>query len=172
MRVVLLSALIGLGAGANAQRASRPDDPNNVPPPKPGELFVGEWKWASGSEVFHLKLSRNPAWQHPNDPRHRIVAVVTGQHSYTRNGVVVEQSIIGNVAPPSLFGRPENNSTITMGFRDLTRNKHGDVTLTLVPGNPDQLQWELEVKEMVYVYPDVPPAAGFTVPTTMTLTRQ
>ena len=159
---------------ASAQRANK-EAPGGIPPGPvslaPGEAFVGNWEWAAGGEVFRITLTRNPTYQNPRDPRRRVMNVVTGQHRYTRSGTVIEQSYTGSAEPYSLFGVPVNNSSMRMGFHDLTKNRYADATLVFVPGNPNQLTWQLQVVERMYVYPDVAPSAGFTVPTTLTLTR-
>lgn len=137
-----------------------------------GALFVGDWEWASGGEVFRLTLARNPTWQFPFDPQHRVMNVVIGQHRFTRNGAVVEQAPTTGSRPYSMLCVPADNSSITMSFSELTTRRRGRVTLTFVAGNPNQLTWQLRAQEMVYVYPEVAPTGDFAVPTTMTLTRQ
>lgn len=160
---------------ASAQRANKiAPGPGTDPGPvslSPGELFVGNWEWASGGEVFRITLTRNPSYTSARYPEAGAMNVVMGQYRYLRNGVVVDESIAVGTQLAALFGTPADNVSMRMSFKETAKNKYGTVTLAFVPRNPNQLTWQLKPKEMVYLYPDVGPTPGFTVPTTLTLTR-
>ena len=170
----LLQLSLFIHHSASAQRANK-EAPGGIPPGPvsraPGEAFVGEWEWASGSEVFHITLTRNPAYTFPQYPNEGTENVVMGQYTYARNGVTIDQSVSTGPQSYALFCVPADNSSMRMSFKETAKNKYGTVRLTFVAGNPNQLTWELKPKEMLYIYPDVAPTPGFTVPTTLTLTR-
>ena len=168
-RLLVALTVLLLHHGAHGQRAGRPDDPNNVPPPEPGELFVGEWEWSSGGETFHVTLVRNPAHAFPDG---EIINAVIGQYSLTRNEVLIDQSSATGPRPYALFCVPANNQSMRMSFKDNAKNKYAKAILTLVAGQPDMLIWKIEPVERMYFDGDVIPPPGFTVPTSVTLTRQ
>lgn len=170
--LLLIFALALLPSSIYAQKnalSSRPN-PNPTGTIPAGELFIGTWQWSSGNEVFRITLVRNPALNVAGV----VSSAVTGQHSYTRNGTVIDQYTAGGTRPYSLLGLPRNNSSIMMGYHEFTTELRGTATLTLVPGNPNQLTWQLEHQEGIFLYPAnaTPPASYFVTPLTMTLTRQ
>lgn len=171
--LLLLPLVLLAGHSARAQRthaiAPGPGPgPTSLPP---GELFVGTWEWASAGEVLRITFTRNPAYTSPRYPDAGAMNVVTGQYLYTRNGVTVDQSATTGPRPYSLFCAP-NGGGMRMSFYDHALGKYGQALVAFVPGNPNQLTWQLRPKETMYVYPDVAPPDGFTVPTDLTLTRQ
>lgn len=152
-----------------------PVDGTDNPPPTPlppGELFAGEWQWATGGEVFHLTLTRNPSYvfpEYPNDPPRN---VVIGHFVYTRNGTVVDHSLTTGRNPFAAFGGPANNRSMEMQFYDHGTKGYGLLTLSFQPNNPDILNWVLVPEETAYHNPADRPVVQFLVPTTLTLTRQ
>lgn len=137
----------------------------------PFQQVVGTWEWYSGTQAFRLALQDEPGFKLPDG---RTVAVLLGKHRYTRNGAIVEESftMAGQDGNPgfTLFGVPPDEHGLWMSFRDLTKNKQGRVTLKVVPGKPNDLQWHLTVPtETVGIGKPTP--IGFTVPTDMVLHR-
>ncbi|WP_400194028.1 DUF6705 family protein [Hymenobacter sp. B81] len=139
-------------------------------PSQPSEAFLGTWEWRSGADVFRIRLSRDLAFPMP---RNEVMHAIVGRHSYTRNGVLVEESFSHNPTDPkttTLMGSPHTNELIILYFDDLTRGKSGKARLSINPTQPNQLQFTLHGMEQVSIGGTLPPA-GFTIPTSMTLTR-
>ena len=179
-----LALLLTQSAAVHAQKPAKPrkttahrplpGDNGGGPtePLPPGELFVGTWEWADAGEVFHLTLVRNSAFVlpgYPNDPPR--VAII-GQFVYTRNGVVVDQSLTTGRRPFAALGNPTNNRSIEMQFYESGTRGWGALKLTFQPNNPDVLDWSLQPVETVYRNPADRPAVPLLVPRVMTLTRQ
>ena len=133
---------------------------------------MGTWEWADAGEVFHLTLTRNPTYRFPEFPNLPPHNVVIGQFVYTRNGVVVDQSLTTGRTPFAAFGGPANNRSIEMQFYESGRKGWGALTLTFQPNNPDVLSWTLRPVETSYKNPTDRPAVPFLMPQVMTLTRQ
>lgn len=161
---------------AHAQRANKvAPGPGTDPGPasmSPGELFVGNWEWTDAGEVFHLTLTRNPTYVFPEFPNLPPRNVVIGQFVYTRNGVVVDQSLTTGRTPFAAFGSPANNRRIEMQFYESGTRGWGALTLAFQPNNPNVLNWTLRPVETVYRNPADRPAVPLLVPRVMTLTRQ
>lgn len=168
--LIIAQIFLFIGYNAYAQETNRPlpgDEPTT--PLAPGELFAGEWEWSSGGETFHLTLVRNQTFTFPDGER---TNAVIGQYSFTRNGVLIDQSPSTGPRPYALFCVPANNRSMRMSFKDNAKNKYAKAVLTIVAGQPDLLEWQLEPVERMYFDGDVVPPPGYTVPTTVTLTRQ
>lgn len=151
-----------------------PGDNGNPPPepPAPGELFAGEWEWASGGEVFHLTLTHNSAYVFPEYPNDPPGDVVIGHFVYTRNGAIVDHSLTTGKNPFAAFGGPANNRSMDMQFYDHGTNGHGWLTLSFQANNFNKLNWMLVPEETAYRNPTNRPAVPFLVPTAMILTRK
>ena len=183
-RCLLFGFLLGLlPLASHAQRpatthpTTRRPVPGEEPTPAPvyqGEAFLGTWEWRSGSEIFRMTLRRDRFYSLPNGDR---IHVILGQHSFTRNGVILEDSYHPNVHARrgwSLLGRPHEDWSISMGFLDLSKDKSGEASLSIDPDSPDNLHFELRGVEGAYIVTPnspPPPSPGFTIPTSMTLTR-
>lgn len=165
---LLLATLLLISTCAKAQRIhnSKPG-PSGPVVVSAGELFFGTWQWSSGNDVFRVVLAHNAALNIAGV----VSSATTGQHRYVRNGAVVEQYAAGGTKPYSLLGIPRNNNVMTMSFHEFSTNKWGVATLTLVPGNPNQLTWQLVPQEGLLLYTGARPADYFVTPLTLTLTR-
>lgn len=173
--LIIAQLLLLIGHNAYAQKAHRPLPGNGgepTTPPAPGELFVGEWEWSSGGETFHLTLVRDPAYVSPQFPDAGAMNTVFGHYSVTRNRVLIDQSPTTGTRPYALSCVPANNRSLRMGFKDHAKDKYAYAILTLVAGQPTKLTWKIEPMERMYFDGDVIPPPGYTVPTSVTLTRQ
>ena len=160
---------------AHAQKVHRVapgDNGGPIIPPAAGELFVGNWEWSSGGETFHLTLVRDPAYVSPQFPDAGALNTVFGNYSITRNGVLIDQSPTTGTRPYALSCVPADNRSMRMGFKDHAKDKYAYAILTLVAGHPNTLTWKIEPMEHMYFDGDVIPPPGYTVPTSVTLTRQ
>ncbi|QIX60176.1 hypothetical protein HER32_02825 [Hymenobacter sp. BT18] len=183
--VTFILYLLSAYAQAYAQPGAKPRQaagtvitkllPRDEPPAPvlPAEQFLGTWEWRSGTDVFRVTFTRNRFYQLPNGTS---MHVVIGRHWYTRSGVIIENSTTNSLAlryGHTLLGRLHEDWSIDMGFTDLTKNKPGRAQLTINPTTPNKLQFTLrELEGGMLALPNTPtPAAGFTIPTTMTLTR-
>jgi hypothetical protein len=135
-----------------------------------GQAFIGTWEWRSGSDAFRIVLSCDPAYVLPDGQMRNMIL---SRHSYIRNGVLVEESITRNPTSPkerTLVGTPRKDWELELFFSDITKHKSGRAVLTMNSSSPNQFYFELHEMEGVYIG-RVAPALGFTVPTTVTLTR-
>jgi hypothetical protein len=139
--------------------------------------FLGTWRWTSGIDTvkiylqkkkMHFKFGVGFYWDR-----------LAGWHIYKRGNVIIEHSYddideIFSARTTLLLGNedlPTNNCGGT--FRDLTKKKMGEVSLTLnAAGN--QLTWKLEPTQGMKVrrIGDPPFQIGFTLPTNMILIKQ
>ena len=149
-----------------------PDDGNDNPPLPPGQLFASDWEWTNGAEMFHLTLIRNPAFVLPEHPNNPPSPAVIGHFVYTRNGVVVDQSLTTGRWPYGAIGHPANNHIMEMIFYSHGTKGFGYLTLSIQAGSPDVLSWSLKPRETAYRNPADRPVVPFLMPTTMTLIRQ
>lgn len=173
--LIIAQMCLLISHNAYAQKSHRPlpgDGGGPTTPPAPGELFVGEWEWSSGGETFHITLVREPAYVSPRFPDAGAINTVFGQYSFTRNGVLIDQSPTTGARPYALSCVPTNNRSMRMSFKDNAKNKYAKAVLTLVAGQPDTLIWKIEPIEMIILDGMVVPPLGYTVPTSVTLTRQ
>lgn len=139
--------------------------------PKQLTTMLGTWEWHAGAETFRVVLQREPAFKLPDGSVHD---VIVGTHSYHSEFSNTENSIgsRGIDGNPSftLFGFPGTGEKFSLSFHDITKNKQGNVLLQLVPGKPNELHWQLTPPtETVSLNKIIP--TGYTVPTTMLLTR-
>lgn len=163
---------------SHAQRITKKANTGNRPEPGggpatplyPSESFLGSWEWRSGTEVFRLTLTRD---LHVPLPNGRTMHFILGRHSYTRNGVVVEESYTRTPNDPNgcaFLGQPYDDQSISMSCVDRTKSKNGRVELLIDPSNRNQMQFTLREIEGMHT-PSHPYVPGFTIPTSMTLTR-
>lgn len=137
--------------------------------PSQGEnnKFLGTWEWKSEQEAMRIVLKRDPNFKGPDG---KTYDVILGKHLYSKEGKTVEESLSRSEKDFVLLGVPSNNDTMTMSFTDVTQQKGGKVTLSLVANN--QLQWKLKnATETITINRKTPWPSGFIVPTDMILTR-
>ena len=134
--------------------------------------FHGTWQWTSGTDTVKIYLITKKVYFDLNGGFYwdRLV----GWHLYKKGNIIVESSYpaLGNVDARTFLGGNESSSspaTIIGGdFKDLKKNKYGDLTLTL-NGTGNQMTWKLENSEGVSINPyDI----NFTLPTNMVLIKQ
>ena len=139
--------------------------------PKPVATMLGTWEWHSGSETFRMVLQGEPAFKLPDGSVHE---VIIGTHSYHSSLSNAENSIgakgIDGNPGFTLFGFPDTGEKLVLSFHDVTKNKEGKVLLQTVPGQSNELRWQLNPPtETVSI--NKPIQAGYTVSTTMLLRR-
>jgi hypothetical protein len=139
--------------------------------PNQDNPMLGTWEWHSGLETFRLVLQREAHFKTPDG---KVYNVILGTHKYIKNNIITENSIEmsgvdGNPAF-TLFGSPTSSNKLVMSFHDQTKNKQGKVLLELVSGKSDKMHWRLfPPSETVSINKPIP--TGYTVPTTLVLTR-
>jgi hypothetical protein len=109
--------------------------------------FHGTWLWVSGMDTVKIYLITKKIHFTDNDGFD--IDCIVGWHVYKRGNVVIESNYanINNTSTNSLTCSNEIDTPdplkVKGDFKDLTKNKHGNVTLTLnAAGN--QLTWKLE----------------------------
>ncbi|MGI4821584.1 MAG: DUF6705 family protein [Janthinobacterium lividum] len=139
--------------------------------PKQIDTMLGTWEWHTNSETFRVVLQREPAFKLPDGSIHD---VIIGTHNYRSEFSNAENSIgvRGVYGNPgfTLFGFPTTGEKLLLSFHDITKNKQGNVLLQAVPGKPNELRWQLTPPTET-VSLNKPTPAGYTVPTTLLLTR-
>jgi hypothetical protein len=139
--------------------------------------FHGTWQWTNGFDTVRVRMMTLKVYYNANGGFHwdRLV----GWLFYKRKADMIENSYayIGSsdINYCSFFGGNEGDPVghITLTFNDLTKKKHGDLTLTLNAAQ-NELTWKLRVSEGVKVRtsPSDPPfSRGFTLPTDMILKK-
>ena len=161
--------------------------------PKPGgygknvnlQKFVGKWQWQSGDTVFVIALEKIML-------KSKLVAfkgytedAIIGWHEFRVGEKVIESSlkfeggsfddrthtISGGLVYEFNSHITENKLTVT-SFRDLSKNKSGEATLELLPGEKDKARWVLKEKEgIIFLFPGETYDHTFTVPTNVVMER-
>ncbi len=155
--------------------------------PKPGgygknvnlQKFVGKWQWQSGDTVFVIALEKIML-------KSKLVAfkgytedAIIGWHEFRVGEKVVESSLKfeGDKKEDGTYTilggnlQDVNKLTVT-SFRDLSKNKSGDATLELLPGEKDKARWVLKEKEgIIFLFPGETYDHTFTVPTNVVMER-
>lgn len=133
-----------------------------------GNAFLGTWEWKSGKEAFRIVLKQDPNFKGPDGKTYN---VVLGKHIFTKDGKTVEESVTKADKDFVLFGVPSPSNTMQMSYQELTLQKRGTATLTLLQ-NGNQLQWKLSnPAEVISVNRKEPYSFNFTVPTDLILTK-
>ena len=139
--------------------------------------FHGTWQWVSGIDTVKMYLITKKIHSTMNDGFDWDCLV--GWHIYKRGNVIIESNYAGinNIGMYSIncgnAVTDPNTRKVDGILKDLTKNKQGELTLTLnATGN--QLIWKLEVCQgaFIYVAPQTAPPPGFTLPTNMVFTKQ
>jgi len=137
--------------------------------------FHGTWQWVNGTDTVKIYLYTKKVFS----PLHGgyFDDCLIGWHIYKKGNTVIESSYSGinNVDSRTFLGSNLNEpSGVVEGiFKDLTKHKEGELTLTLnTAGN--QLTWKLvNVSGLSIRKPTDPPyEPNFTLPKNMVLTKQ
>jgi hypothetical protein len=137
--------------------------------------FHGTWQWVSGVDTLKIILSTKKVYVNINGGYFEDMLV--GWHIYKRGNSVIESSFanINIVNGRTFLGSNEDEppGVVTGTFKDLSKNKYGELTLTLSQSNT-QLIWNLKSTPGLKIRgPGEPPhQPGFTVPTYMILIKQ
>ncbi|TGE14385.1 DUF6705 family protein [Hymenobacter elongatus] len=170
--ILLLTLVLVLSTNSLAQR-------NSAAKAAPGgggqalplaSAFLGTWEWHSGTDVFRLVLTRDTSYPFPNGV---LYSVILGRHSYVKNGVVIEETFTKSPNTPqawSLLTIPREEWRLFMGFMDQKKDKRGKAEIIIDPATPNQMSFSLK-EPTGTVSLNTEYVRGFTVPTTMTLTR-
>lgn len=170
MRYKFLYALLFLFVGkfAHSQTPPKAGDyviDNNI------DKFVGAWVWSSNGQSVEIILKKEKFYY--GAPFNFYADVLIGCHRYIKNGVIVETSMtyINNGLDQNftLFGNSNrnNSSNAIIQFRDLTKKKIGNLSLTINTAN-NQLTWTLKETEGVKINSS---GYGFTLPTSIVLIK-
>ncbi|MEI9956582.1 MAG: DUF6705 family protein [Ferruginibacter sp.] len=137
--------------------------------------FHGTWQWVPGIDTVKIYLHTEKIFFDMNGGFYKDCLI--GWHMYKRGTTVVENryTATNNIDASTFLGsNPNRVTTIVTGtFTDITKNKTGDLVLTLnATGN--QMTWKLEDSEGIRVRAagDAPFANGFTLPENMVLNKQ
>lgn len=138
--------------------------------------FHGTWQWTNGADTVKLHLATKKVYINFNGGF--FWDNLVGWHLYKRGNTIIESSIqyINNIESRTFLGGNEgqsNNNRCEGTFTDITKNKYGELTLTLNTAQ-NQLTWKLDVSPGLKARTSNQPPyiSGFTLPENMVLTKQ
>jgi hypothetical protein len=135
--------------------------------------FAGTWRWTQASDTFEIKMQMGVF--HYGGELNCDVEQMFGWLRYVKNGVL-QQSSYQYIGYPLTSGKVNfsignsNHQTKQFGsYKDMVKNKHGEVFVTMLNNNYTSLKWLLRESRGIKSKPNF--QWGFTVPTDLTLTR-
>ena len=155
--------------------------------PKPGgygknvnlQKFVGKWQWQSGDTVFVIAFEKSIRTVKTGGYKGYRYDAIIGWHEFRVGEKVIESSLKfeGDKLEEGTYTilggliQDVNKLTVT-SFRDLSKNKSGEATLELLPGEKDKARWVLKEKEgIIFLFPGETYDHTFTVPTNVVMER-
>jgi len=180
-KILLISLLIVIANSLTAQKVGNYYTKNL-------NAYVGTWEYTDADCTFRIYLKKGLSYYNKTTNRLRW-EMVYGGHYIERNGVVItdleaatklaaEDDSVMSITASN--GKEEetlvNPNVLTLGFYDDLKEKGGTGLLTLTPGNPAQLRWQItKTDERVFltVIGDPEPVfhEGWTVPEDVVLTK-
>ncbi len=153
------------------------------------EAYVGTWEFQSDTCTFRLYFKKGKSYYSKGGPLRE--EIIYGGHYVKRNGIVIidleeaaKMATDENRRMPIIASNGEEEASLvdpnvlTFVFVDELKDKWGYGRLTLIPGEPLQLRWQiLKRSEKVYttiegVDPPPPPIPrDWTAPTDVILTK-
>jgi len=138
--------------------------------------FHGTWQWVNGADTVKIYLTTKKVYCDINGGF--FWDLLVGWHLYKKGNVIIENSLsnINIVNLRTFTGSNQNSSNINTieggTFKDITKNKEGELTLTLNTAQ-NQLTWKLDVSPGLKARKPNQPAyiRGFTLPENMILTK-
>lgn len=143
--------------------------------------FSGTWQWVSSSDTMILKVAKVQYYY--SEAQQSSEDLLLGCHKYIKNGTPLESSlerydsVISNAPKRNTiycWNMDDMDSSLVEGiFKDITKNKRGELKLTYLNVNPPQLVWELKnTRGLSVTLPGDPPFDfNFTLPRYMILTK-
>jgi len=151
------------------------------------DAYVGTWEYKNDTCTFRIYLKKGKSYYRKGGPL--MEEMVFGGHYIERNGVVITDLEAATKVATDAGGimtiyasnaREEENqvdpNVLTLGFRDALKDKGGSGKLTLIPGDPAKLHWQiLKTDERRIILVDGAPMPvihlDWTVPTDVFLTK-
>lgn len=140
------------------------------------DVFLGTWKYQNGNEIFTIKLEKSEdlLTEYGN-----YTDYIKGNYSYSTDGGItyvtntIENNFSNNPIENSLYSPgPLNQSELDLRFKDMVYNKNCNLIIKFLPNSTTQLEFKLDNQSRGYLYPEVPPYWGFSVPNHIILTKQ
>ena len=153
------------------------------------DAYVGTWEYVSDSCTFRIYLKKGISYYNMMTKDIRGEKVYGG-HYIERNGVVITDLEAATQAATEDNSSMTISATnwkevetmvtpnvLTLAFSDVLKDKGGSGKLTLIPGNPAQLRWQItETDERIIIWvegvdPEPVEYEGWTVPEDVILTQ-
>ena len=154
------------------------------------DAYVGTWEYSSATCTFRIYLKKGKSYANKGGTFWN--EIVYGGHYIAYNGIVItdmeaavkratdqtrtenEMNIVASNAKEK--ENQVNPNVLTFSFRDDLKDKRGTGKLTLTPGNPAKLRWQiLKTSEKIILLLDGEPMPvihqGWTVPEDVVLTK-
>lgn len=137
--------------------------------------FHGTWQWVSGNDTVTIYLTTKKVYINMNGGYYWDLLV--GWHSFKRGSLVIESSMSNiNIVQGrtlTLSNGNEPTGVATGTYKDISKNKEGELTLTLNTAQ-NQITWKSTEHQGMRIYgrPQDVPAAGLTLPRNMILVKQ
>ena len=141
--------------------------------------YLGTWKYQNGNEILIVKLEKVTKYYYSEYGNY--VDFIKGNYSYTindgatyiTNTIVTNQSTNDpNINPIFSPGPNTHYNNLNSSFTDQLHQKSADAEFTFVTGSTTQLQMKLIGRSRGYIYPEVAPPAGFSIPNNVILIKQ
>ena len=151
------------------------------------DAYVGTWEYSSATCTFRLYLKKGKDYYRKGGPLRS--EIIYGGHYIARNGIVItDLEAIAKIADdedtrmPIVATNAEetaaevNPNLLIFTFVDDLKDKWGDGKMTLIPGNPAKLRWQiLRMCEKIFIpisdEPEPVIQQGWTVPEDVVLTK-
>lgn len=140
--------------------------------------FLGTWKYQNGNEILIIKLEKVTKYYYPQYGNYD--DFIKGNYSYSTDGnlTYITNTIISNnlVDDPNVnslnSSGPHDSSEDSFSFIDEEYQKSADAKFTFLPNSTTQLTLKLSNISRGYIYPEVAPNSGFSIPNNVILTKQ
>ena len=149
--------------------------------------YLGTWKYQNGNEILIIKFEKVTKHYYPEYNNYK--DFIKGNYSYTNSGGTsyITNTIVSNFnnndpnansfysGGPSADGFYRTSPSVEIldcSFKDQLHQKSADALFSFVAGTTTQLQIKLIGHSRGYIFPEVVPPSGFSIPHNVILTKQ
>lgn len=139
--------------------------------------FLGTWKYQNGNEILIIKLEKVTKYYYPEYGNYK--DFIKGNYSYSTNGnltyitnTIVSNNLIDDPNGNSFFSSRPITNFIDCSFKDEVNPKPADAKFTFLPNSSTELELKIVARSRGYIYPEVAPTPGFSIPNNIILIKQ
>ena len=139
--------------------------------------YLGTWKYQNGNEILTIKLEKVTKHYYPESGNYK--DFIKGNYSYTINNgstyitnTIATNQFLNESLLNSFYASGPDSEHLDTRFTDQVKQKNGDAIFTFLPGSTTQLSFKINDIFRGYIFPEVPPTPGFSIPTNVVLTKQ